>query len=95
MIITEAVLQAIKTRKGGYSPRDILLLGTSMSTGWRERLLGKDVDENVIHRIVASHTKVQRQQGKKGKKSKESSIPIKDIATEQFIEDYIRNSLYI
>lgn len=97
MIITEAVLQAIKTQKGGYSPRDILLLGTSMSTGWRERLLGKDVDENVIHKIVASHSKIKRTSNKNGSCKKEVTEKdiSKDFATEKFIKDYIHNDLEI
>jgi len=53
MILTKEIVEAGRSRNGGYGLNQLKILGIfSFKRGWKKRIIGKDFDEKIINNFL-------------------------------------------
>lgn len=54
-VVTDEILESAKSSKGGYSKKQLALLGVDWppKTGWKKAMLGKSLPSSTVAQFVA------------------------------------------
>jgi 5-methylcytosine-specific restriction endonuclease McrA len=70
MILTKKIFDSAASNRGGYTVKQLVILGEKRTTGWKNRIIGKDFKESVIIEFLIGRREEARKRRKNSKQTK-------------------------